>query len=162
LAGRQAETEGNVGLAGPTVAERDEVLTARDVIAAGQLQDQRFVERRDDLEVEAVEAFDHGEVRRLDPPLDRARLAVDQFELGEPQQVTDVIDALGGALPGVEDDAVANHLLLQDQRTGLTSSAMSERVISAPTPSVSISPPDNARRSARLVPSTSALTNRSP
>ena len=36
LAGRQAETEGDVGLAGPTVAERDEVLAALDVLAAGQ------------------------------------------------------------------------------------------------------------------------------
>ena len=54
LAGRQtAETEGDVGLAGPTVAERDEVLAALDVLAAGQLQDQRLVERGDDLEVEA-------------------------------------------------------------------------------------------------------------
>ena len=51
LAGRQAETEGDVGLAGPTVAERDEVLAALDVLAAGQLQDQRLVERGDDLEV---------------------------------------------------------------------------------------------------------------
>ena len=56
LAGRQAETEGDVGLASATVAERDEVLAALDVRAAGQLQDQRLVERRDDLEVEAVEA----------------------------------------------------------------------------------------------------------
>ena len=39
LAGRQAE--GDVGLAGATVAERDAVLAALDVRAAGQLQDQR-------------------------------------------------------------------------------------------------------------------------
>ena len=78
VAGRQAETEGDVGLAGPTVAERDEVLAALDVLAAGQLQDQRLVERGDDLEVEAVEALDHGEARRLDAPLDHAALAVDR------------------------------------------------------------------------------------
>ena len=35
LAGRQAETEGDVGLAGPTVAERDEVLAALDVLRSG-------------------------------------------------------------------------------------------------------------------------------
>ena len=58
LAGRQAETEGDVGLAGAAVAERDEVLAALDVLAAGQLQDQRLVERGDDLEVEAIEALD--------------------------------------------------------------------------------------------------------
>ena len=63
-------------------------------------QDQRLVERGDDLEVEAVEALDHGEARRLDAPLDHAALAVDQLELGESQQVADVIDAFRGALPG--------------------------------------------------------------
>ena len=56
LAGRQTETEGDVGLAGATVAERDEVLAALDVRAAGEVQDQRLVERRDDLEVEGIEA----------------------------------------------------------------------------------------------------------
>ena len=64
------------------------------------LQDQRLVKRRDDLEVEAAEAFDYGEARRLDPPLDHSALAIDQLKLGEPQQVADVIDALGSALPG--------------------------------------------------------------
>ena len=67
LAGRQAETAGDVGLAGPTVAKRDEVLAALDVRAAGQLPDQRLVERRDGLEVEGIGALDHGEARRLDP-----------------------------------------------------------------------------------------------
>ena len=85
LAGRQTETEGDVGLAGATVAERDEVLAALDVLAAGELQDQRLVERRDDLEVEGIEALDHGEARRLDPPLDHAALAVDQLKLGQTQ-----------------------------------------------------------------------------
>ena len=71
---------------------RARFLAALDVLAAGQLQDQRLVERGDDLEVEAVEALDHGEARRLDAPLDHAALAVDQLELGESQQVADVID----------------------------------------------------------------------
>ena len=56
LSVRQAETEGDVGLAGATVAERDEVLAALDVRAAGQLQDQHLVERGDDLEVEGIQA----------------------------------------------------------------------------------------------------------
>ena len=84
----------------PLLPSHDEVLAALDVLAAGQLQDQRLVERGDDLEVEAVEALDHGEARRLDAPLDHAALAVDQLELGESQQVADVIDAFRGALPG--------------------------------------------------------------
>ena len=100
LAGRQAETEGDVGLAGAAVAERDEVLAALDVLAAGQLQDQRLVERGDDLEVEAIEALDHGEARRLDAPLDHAALAVDQLELGKTQKIANVVDAFRGTLPG--------------------------------------------------------------
>ena len=100
LAGRQAETEGDVGLAGAAVAERDEVLAALDVLAAGQLQDQRLVERGDDLEVEAIEALDHGEARRLDAPLDHAALAVDELELGKTQKIANVVDAFRGTLPG--------------------------------------------------------------
>ena len=52
------------------------------------------------LEVEAVEALDHGEARRLDAPLDHAAFPIYQLELGESQQVADVIDAFRGALPG--------------------------------------------------------------
>ena len=54
------------GFAGGQTIVKDYVrerrrLAALDVRAAGQLQDQRLVERGDDLEVEAVEALDHGE-----------------------------------------------------------------------------------------------------
>ena len=64
---------------------------------AGQLQDQRLVERGDDLEVEAVEALDHGEARRLDAPLDHAALAVRSARARRVhQQVADVIDAFRG------------------------------------------------------------------
>ena len=66
----------------------------------GQLQDQRLVERGDDLEVEAIEALDHGEARRLDAPLDHAALAVDQLELGKTQKIANVVDAFRGTLPG--------------------------------------------------------------
>ena len=67
-------------------------------------------------------------------------------------------EALGvNRQPGVEGDAVGSRLLLQDQRAGPTSSVMSERVISAPRPSVSISPPGSARRSARSESWPSAL-----
>ena len=45
LAGRQTEPEGDVGLAGAGVAERDDVLAALDVLTAGQFQDQHLVER---------------------------------------------------------------------------------------------------------------------
>ncbi len=79
LAGRQTETEGDMGLAGSAVAERDDILTTLDVFASRQLQNQHLVERCDGLEVEAVEAFDGGEPGLSDPPLDHAALTVDQF-----------------------------------------------------------------------------------
>src|SRR5215213_1811712 len=41
-----------MGLAGAAVAERDDVLAAGDVFAAGALQHQDFVERRQSQEVE--------------------------------------------------------------------------------------------------------------
>ena len=45
LAGRQTEAEGDMGLAGTAVAQRDAVLAALDVFTARQLQDQQLVER---------------------------------------------------------------------------------------------------------------------
>ena len=100
LAGGQPQAEGNVGLAGAAVADRDDVLAAGDVLRAGKLQHQRLVERRQGQEVEAVEAFDRRELRLLDPPLDHPPLALDQLQFGKAQQVADMVDALGGALPG--------------------------------------------------------------
>jgi hypothetical protein len=50
--------------------------------------------------VEAVEAFDGRELRLLDPSLDHPPLSLDQLQFGKAQQVTDMVDALGGALPG--------------------------------------------------------------
>ena len=38
-------------------------------------------------------------MRLLDPTLDHAPFAIDQFQFGQAQQKTDVIEALGGALP---------------------------------------------------------------
>ena len=73
LTGGQTEAKGDMGLAGAAVAERDDVLAALDVLAARQFQDQHLVERRDGLEVEAVEAFDGGEPGLPDSPLDRSR-----------------------------------------------------------------------------------------
>ena len=82
------------------VAEGDHVLAAVDVLAAGELQHQRLVERGDGLEVEGIEALDHGEVGGLDAALDHAALAIDQLELGETMEIAHVIDAFRGALPG--------------------------------------------------------------
>ena len=71
---------------------------ALDIFAPRQFQDQHLVERRDGLEVEAVEALDGGEPGLADPPLDHAAFAVDRFHLDQTDKIPHVIDALGGAL----------------------------------------------------------------
>ena len=54
LAGRQAERQRDVRLAGAAVAQQQDVFLARQELAACQFEDQRFVQRGDDEEVEAV------------------------------------------------------------------------------------------------------------
>ena len=56
--------------------------------------------RRERREVEAVEALHGRELGRLDAALDHAPLALDQLQLGQPQQVAGMVDAFGGALAG--------------------------------------------------------------
>src|SRR5208337_3651081 len=46
---------------------------------------QGFIEGRQSLEVEAIEAFDGWELRFLDPSLDHPPLPLDQFQFGKPQ-----------------------------------------------------------------------------
>ena len=74
--------------------------SALHVGAAGELQHQHLVQARDRGEVEAVEALDRREPGLADAPLGDAPLAVEELELGEPQQVTGVVDAVPGALAG--------------------------------------------------------------
>ena len=80
-------------LADAARAEQDYVLAARDVLAAGKIQHQHLVERRDRLEVEALELFDDREPGLLDTPLDEAALAVDQLQLHQPGEELDMIQA---------------------------------------------------------------------
>ena len=77
----QAETEGDVGLAGAAVANSDDVILAVDVFAPGQLQHQGFVERGDSQEVEGVQALYGGEPGYLDPALHHAVITVDKLQL---------------------------------------------------------------------------------
>jgi hypothetical protein len=99
LAGGEDEAERDVGLAGAAGPERDEVLAARDVLAAGELEDQGLVERGDGLEVEAIQALASGEAGGPDAPLDEPLLAVDQLELGEAQEIADMVDAFARTPP---------------------------------------------------------------
>jgi hypothetical protein len=67
----------NPNLAGAAVADRDHVLAASDVLAAGNLQDQGLVERGDRREVETVEAFHRREPRLFDAALDHSAFSLD-------------------------------------------------------------------------------------
>ena len=98
LAGGQAQSQGDVGLAGAAVADGDDILPALYVFATCQLHHQRLVHRRDGRKVEGVQAFDGREAGSADPPLHHALVAVDEFQFGEPEQVPRVVHSLGGAL----------------------------------------------------------------
>ena len=87
LAGGQTQSQGHVGLAGAAVADGDDVFTALDVFAAGQLHHQGLVQRWDGREVEGVQALHRGEAGGADPPFHHALVAVDEFQLGQPEQV---------------------------------------------------------------------------
>jgi hypothetical protein len=70
-------------------------------LAARQFQHHHLVQRRDGFEVEAVQAFDGGELCRFDPSFDHAPLAINQFQLGQPGQIAHMIYALGGTDTGL-------------------------------------------------------------
>ena len=86
------------GLSSAAGTEGDDVLAPLDPFAAPELQHLHLVERRDRLEVEAVEAFDRREPCRLDPALDHPPLAVDKFQLHQPGEEADMVESLGRAL----------------------------------------------------------------
>ena len=98
LAGGEAEGESDMRLPDAAWAEQDYVLTARDVLAAREIQHQHLVEARDCLEVEALELFDNREPGLPDAALDEAALAVDQLQLHQPGEELHMIQALGRAL----------------------------------------------------------------
>src|SRR4051794_23562444 len=99
LAGGQTEPERHMGLAGAAVAERDHVLPLADVVAARQVEDQHLVQRRDGQEVEAIEALHRREMRLTDPALHHPPLALDQLQLGQTQEIAEMIGAFRRALP---------------------------------------------------------------
>src|SRR3546814_17706924 len=83
LACCQSEPQRYVRLSGALWPQSDGVLTPLDPLAARHLEHLHLVEPGDGGEVEAVEAFDGGEARGLDAPLDHATLPVDHFPLDE-------------------------------------------------------------------------------
>ena len=101
LAGRQTQSQGDMGFTCAAWPQCDDIGAPVDELTAGQLHGQDLVQRRDDLEVEAVQAFGRRELCGLDPALDHPAFALDQFQLAKPQQVVDVILVLHCALPGL-------------------------------------------------------------
>ena len=77
----QTETDGDMGLAGATVAESDDVVAALDVLASCQLQNQSLVQGRHRQEVEGVEALGRREAGCFDPTFHPAMVTVDQLQL---------------------------------------------------------------------------------
>jgi hypothetical protein len=90
----------DVALARAAVADGDDIFAPLDVFGARQLQYQRFVKRWQRQEVEAVEAFNGREPRRLDPAVHHAPLAINHLHLGQPHQVTRMVDAFSRTQPG--------------------------------------------------------------
>ena len=81
LAGRQTETEGDMGPA------RDRRIAERSTDAEARRSTPEPISRSGErLEVEA-EAFDGGEPGLSAPPLDHAALTADQFQLGRRTQI---------------------------------------------------------------------------
>ena len=99
LAGGQTQAQRNVGFAGAGIAEGDHVLAALQIFASSELQHERLVKAGQSGEVVAVEALHGRETGRPDPALDQALFPIDHLQLGQAEQIADVIDALGGALP---------------------------------------------------------------
>jgi hypothetical protein len=85
-----------MGLSRPAVAEGDHIFSAFDVGTAGKIQNQHLVQGRHHPEVEAVQALHGWKAGLTDAPLDQPPLAFQQFEFAQSQQITRVVDALGG------------------------------------------------------------------
>jgi hypothetical protein len=71
-----------------------------DVFTSGQFQNHHLVQRWHGFEVEAVQAFDGGELSQPDPPLNHPTFPVDQLEFGQSNEIAHMINTLGGTLAG--------------------------------------------------------------
>ena len=91
---------GQVDFAGAGVADQQDVLLLVDVLAARELGDEHLVDRGPGGEVEGLERLDGREPSDLEPALGRSLLTFEQLELGELQQVGEVIGVVGGGLGG--------------------------------------------------------------
>jgi len=81
-----------------TCFQHGDILSPIDPFAARKLQHLHPVQRGNGFEVKAVEAFDGGELGRLDTPLDHPVFAVDQFQFDQPGQELDMVLPFAGTL----------------------------------------------------------------
>ena len=70
-------------LARAGVTQRQHVLSAVEILRAGQLQHEAFVHRRDRTELEGLETLQDRELRGLAAALGGALLAIEELELAE-------------------------------------------------------------------------------
>jgi len=98
--GLSGQSGGQVGLAGPGVADEEDVLLLVDVLTAHELGDQHLVDRRTGREIEGLKRFHGRKTRRLHPSLGRPFLAFEQLKLGQAQQVGQMIGVVGSGLGG--------------------------------------------------------------
>jgi len=98
LASGEPERQRHMALAGPAVAERDDILATRDERAAAKLQRQHLVEAGNGGEVESVEALDRREPGLADSPFGDPAFAIEEFEFDEPEQIPNVVDAVARGL----------------------------------------------------------------
>ena len=110
LAGRQTETEGDMGLLGVATAESLPVpeLPSAMIFSRRSTYSHRANSRTSILLSDAMalksklsRLLTAGNLACLsDPPLDHAALTVDQFQLGQTDKIPHMVGALGGALAG--------------------------------------------------------------
>src|SRR5262249_35225185 len=127
---------GDVRLAGPRVADHDDRLPAVDELAAHQLGDEYLVQGWLGGEVEVLQRLERREAGRLQPPLGRPPLPVEQLQLGQLEQEGQVVGVIGraplGHLLALGQDGRQSQRLevvLQEHRAGRLS------LLHAPPPS---------------------------
>jgi hypothetical protein len=87
-------------LARAGIPQSNQIVAGDDIFASGQFENERLIERWDGGEVESVETLHRRKMRGADAPLDNPPFAIDEFELGEAQQIARMIEGLARRLGG--------------------------------------------------------------
>src|SRR4051794_8475245 len=84
-----------MGLPGPARTHEQHILPFSEVVAAGEVEEQGFVDTRPGGEVELVEGLGGGEPGGLEPTVGRLPFPFDEFEFHHLQQEPEVVDVVG-------------------------------------------------------------------